>query len=288
MEKFFLVLNWIVGSFLLLVGFASIVTDGVIGLPFILMGLLFFPPFRKLMFNLTGKKLNAVYRGILAFIFFMPFVYIIDHRKNQGIAEEEAKKVAEFEAKKTSIVDKAHGLYNQELYPQVISFADKYDYANNQELIDLKAKAENKIKVLKVFADLKLHGEDSYQERARLYSKLVELDPNNDTYNKKLAEYSKLAKEKHDKLERKRIRDEKIEKSFSPWSGAHNGLERLIKKGMNDPDSYDHVKTIYYDRGETLLVKTTFRGTNAFGAKVIGSVTAEVDLDGNVIKVVEQ
>ncbi len=84
------------------------------------------------------------------------------------------------------------------------------------------------------------------------------------------------------------IRKEKIEEHFSAWDGSHRGLTKLIKKSMNDPDSYDHVETRYSDKGDHLIVKTTFRGKNAFGGVVKNWVIAKVDLDGNVIEVISQ
>jgi len=84
------------------------------------------------------------------------------------------------------------------------------------------------------------------------------------------------------------IRKERIEKHFSPWDGSHRGLTALIKESMNDPDSYDHVETGYWDKGDHLIVKTTFRGKNAFGGVVKNWVMAKVDLNGNVIEVISQ
>lgn len=84
------------------------------------------------------------------------------------------------------------------------------------------------------------------------------------------------------------IRKDKIAACFSPWDGSHVGLTALIKKGMNDPDSYKHEKTTYQDKGDYLLVTTIFRGKNAFGGYVKNWVKAKVDLDGNVLKIIEQ
>ncbi len=56
---------------------------------------------------------------------------------------------------------------------------------------------------------------------------------------------------------------------------------------MNDPDSYEHDETRYIDNGDTLTVLTSYRGKNAFGGVVRASVTAVVDLEGNVIEVVQ-
>ena len=78
-------------------------------------------------------------------------------------------------------------------------------------------------------------------------------------------------------------RTKEVEKAFSPWDGSHLELTRAIKKVMNNPDSYKHVETRYTDLGDTLMVRTTFRGTNKFGAVVTNTVAATVSLDGRVI-----
>lgn len=80
---------------------------------------------------------------------------------------------------------------------------------------------------------------------------------------------------------------ELIQKQFSAWDGAHRGLEKVIKKSMNDPDSYEHVETYYKDEGTRIFVSTTFRGKNAFGGIVKNTVTAYVDFDGNVIEILQ-
>jgi hypothetical protein len=77
----------------------------------------------------------------------------------------------------------------------------------------------------------------------------------------------------------KEIRKEPIQEQFSAWDGSHIGLTKFIKKTMNDPDSYEHVETVYWDKGSHLVVKTTFRKN---------WVMAKVDLNGNVIEVIEQ
>lgn len=83
-------------------------------------------------------------------------------------------------------------------------------------------------------------------------------------------------------------RKTQIGKHFSAWDGSHNGLTKYIKKSMNDPKSYEHVETRYSDNGDHLMVKTTFRGKNAFGGLVTNSITAKVDLNGNVLNVISQ
>lgn len=84
------------------------------------------------------------------------------------------------------------------------------------------------------------------------------------------------------------LRNERIERQFSLWDGSHPGLTKVIKASMNDPQSYEHVKTVYWDMGSNLVVRTIFRGKNAFGGVVENWVKAKVDLDGNVIQIIEQ
>jgi len=80
----------------------------------------------------------------------------------------------------------------------------------------------------------------------------------------------------------------KVESQFSSWDGSHRGLTELIKKSMNDPSSYEHIETRFRDNGDHIFVITKFRGANAFGGKVINTVSAKVDFSGNVIEVVSQ
>lgn len=93
-------------------------------------------------------------------------------------------------------------------------------------------------------------------------------------------------REKKERIEKIKKRKALIELQFGCWDGSHYKLTEYIKKHMNDPDSYKHVKTAYSDCGSYLLVKTTFRGKNAFGGYVKQTVIAKVNLKGDVIKII--
>lgn len=71
-----------------------------------------------------------------------------------------------------------------------------------------------------------------------------------------------------DEPEVKNTRKEQLQEYFSVWDGSHIGLTKTIKSAMNDPNSYEHEKTIFWDRNTYLIVKTTFRGKNSFGGVV--------------------
>ncbi len=91
--------------------------------------------------------------------------------------------------------------------------------------------------------------------------------------------------------EEDRIREERrelVETAFSAWDGSHVGLAKFIKENMNNPKSYDHVKTTYRDDGDYITVQTVFRGTNAFNAIVSNTVTAKCSVDGQVLEIISQ
>lgn len=79
-----------------------------------------------------------------------------------------------------------------------------------------------------------------------------------------------------------------IEKQFNVWDGSHIKLTRLIKETMNDPESYEHVKTTFEIKRTYMLVMTEFRGKNSFGGKVKNTIVVKVDANGNVIELVSQ
>ncbi len=97
----------------------------------------------------------------------------------------------------------------------------------------------------------------------------------------KSVDFEKVTADNNRKAERRN----KIMRQFSQWDGSHSKVEKYVKSSMNNPNSFDHVRTTYSDKGSYILVNMTFRGKNAFGAKVISSVTAKVDEDGNILSI---
>jgi len=87
--------------------------------------------------------------------------------------------------------------------------------------------------------------------------------------------------------EKDKKRKRRIEGGFSVWDGSHRELTKVIKASMNDPKSYKHVDTVYWDQGDYLIIRTTFRGKNAFGGVVVNWVEVKADLDGHVLEIIE-
>ena len=100
-------------------------------------------------------------------------------------------------------------------------------------------------------------------------------------------EKQRTAKERENIVNPKDRRKKIIEKQFSRWDGSHRTLAERIKSTMNDPDSFEHVETLYWDTGDnTIVVQTTFRGKNIYGGVVTNTVKAKVNVkNGRIVEV---
>lgn len=79
-----------------------------------------------------------------------------------------------------------------------------------------------------------------------------------------------------------------IEGQFSSWNGSHIELVKLVKENLNDPKSFEHVKTVYWDKGDYIIVKMNYRAKNGFGALILQNVTAKADYKTNTIIITSQ
>ena len=73
-----------------------------------------------------------------------------------------------------------------------------------------------------------------------------------------------------------------IDAQFSSWDGSHRGIVAAVKENMNDPGSFEHVSTQRWIEGDNMRIKMVFRGTNAFGAKVMQTAIAKVTVGGQI------
>lgn len=74
-----------------------------------------------------------------------------------------------------------------------------------------------------------------------------------------------------------------FEKGFSSWDGSYRELEKLVKHRMNDPKSYEHIRTTYRfelnsQKPAIAIIKTEFRGKNQFGSIALDQVMASIDV----------
>ncbi|EGO6390947.1 zinc ribbon domain-containing protein [Salmonella enterica] len=90
-----------------------------------------------------------------------------------------------------------------------------------------------------------------------------------------------------------RINFDNFDAQFSGWDGDYKPLEAAIKDSMNDDSSYEHVNTgynlvLYKVKSPYAVVRTTFKGTNAYGAVVKNTVSAKVDIKtGQIIEILQ-
>jgi hypothetical protein len=82
-------------------------------------------------------------------------------------------------------------------------------------------------------------------------------------------------------------RKQNIEKLFSQWDGSHIELSKKIKESLNDPNSYEHIKTTYRDRGLSLTIYTTFSAQNGFGGTLKRQVVVVSDMLGNITEIIK-
>lgn len=81
-----------------------------------------------------------------------------------------------------------------------------------------------------------------------------------------------------------RTRAEKIADQFSTHDGRHYLVARRVKRMLHDPDSFEHLKTVYAVVGDELQIFMSYYAKNAFGAQVITTHTAMVNIEtGDVL-----
>jgi hypothetical protein len=64
--------------------------------------------------------------------------------------------------------------------------------------------------------------------------------------------------------------------SYTRLDGSYFEVNWFIKQRLNDPDSFDHVKTISVPGINEIIVKVTFRANNAYGGKVLDTWVVKI------------
>jgi hypothetical protein len=290
-------LKWIVGAFTIMMGLGSFGNYFLSGVLLVLVGIYILPPIQKLLENRFEILIPRYLKYVIVIGVFILAGFVkdfeqegVDKRADQ-IVQQSITAVSENEFDKAeTLLNEADKLYN----------SDNNKASNIEDMLD-KFKSENFLK--KSLVGL---SEDEFGKLKQddLNKKFLNNDKLNDLlilkmqksadsraeFIKEIEAQERLEKERELKEKREAkaaAREKKIEDQFSAWDGSHRKLEDFIKKNMNDPDSYEHVETVYWDRGDFLVVKTTFRGNNAFGGKVKNSVRAKVSLDGEILEILK-
>jgi len=235
-------------------------------------------------------------RRLFIFILFVTLIAgcKTSEQKSRTEAEDYRQTVIEhFNQYSSQILTEARTAFESGNYDHVIYLSSKNLPAQNQELIDLGAKAKSELvtaeqakreaQTQEILAQLKkgIPASD-YKTNRDLYQQLVTNNPENDAYKKNLKYYSARAKEQEDKeriaqeaqrkdreakLRRDKFGDPPVQ---SGWDGSYNCIKKYLKMKANDPDSIKLVlctKVYYTDSG--WLVGCKYRGRNAFGGIVL-------------------
>ncbi|KXX72266.1 hypothetical protein [Flammeovirga sp. SJP92] len=148
----------------------------------------------------------------------------------------------------------------------------KIDTTYNRKKVDALEKKviqlDNELKVEKV---IELMNDKKFDDAKDVLSKVDE-DYDIKT-TESLAEEIKLKEELEDLLD-----DE----------GAVGVFVEYVKKDMNDPESFEHVRTLITEKGKYLNVMMKYREVNSYGAKVLTTVEAKLNRDGSVKKIINR
>lgn len=310
MKYVYLGLSWVFGGLFLLMGLVSLAETPKAGISLLLISLFLLPPVRNFVYSKTKKEISQKHRTIAIFVLVMAFGVFVNQDKANKVQEAkaqeikaQAEKIAKikqenidyFNANKDQILSTANNEFEANNYNAVIAASSKYLVSGDEELKKLHSLAtaelaaiKKKEKTNKLLAKVKKIPASELENNNAAYKQLLALHPDNTAYKKKVDFYTTRIKEEEEKRLATAARKENIEKQFSAWDGSHRSLERVIKEAMNDPDSYEHDKTVYWDRGDHLVVQTTYRGKNAFGGTVRNFVKAKVSLSGQILQILDQ
>ena len=113
----------------------------------------------------------------------------------------------------------------------------------------------------------------------------------NDQIEEQRSYVANLQKLEKEQKERKTLIDEQnkkfADKCLSSWNGTYLPLERHLKKYLNDPGSYEHIETVFYNKGDYALVVITYRAKNAFGGYVVNTIRGKVNWDCEFMGAIE-
>jgi hypothetical protein len=310
MKYLYLALNWLFGIIFLLLTLLTLPSSILGGLCLLVVSFMLLPPVRNYAYSKIKKEIPVEKRAIaITILIVLFFVFVVQAQREQErlVEAEKAEKRAEqaaqakqekikyFQANRDSIISSLQTDFKEGNFGSVVEKSGEYLLTDDPQVTELHTQAQAEIAAIEkeqrtneLLTELKSLPVEEYEKNLRLYEELLELHPNDEQYMNKVDFYQdKIDQEEHKEALAK-AREQRIQEQFSPWDGSHRQLESFIQRAMNDPDSYEHVRTVYWDKGDYLIVETTFRGKNAFGGVVKNFVRAKVTLDGVIIEILDQ
>lgn len=161
-----------------------------------------------------------------------------------------------------------------------------------QKRLEAEERRLNTERRKKELIEITKNSEGKFRERA--FRELFQIDPENPEFQDEFNAIRKEIESEHiERMESERrqqaaaSRQKKIESMFSVWNGSPHGLVSLVKSSMNDPSSFKHVETKYWDMNTHLVVIMKYRGKNSFGALVLASVKAKIGINDSAVEIIE-
>ncbi len=275
--------RWVFGPLLIISGFLYLTGSFLGGVLVIIGGLVLTPPSGKIIFQKFSIENNKIAKyGTFLSTTFIGFALVT------GGANKAA----------SGDIEKVNDFIKQEKFTEALLFIEE-----NQEKHSLADEFISLSFLIKEVTDLGAQQDSLTSMSDREFELLSNNTLQKEYYkSKELNEYfinqlyeikdqrKQLLDQRKQLLAEKKAREVKasrkkmIEKQFSAWDGSHMAFKKLLKDGMDNPRSFEHVETQYIDKGETLQIITTYRGTNAFGGIVAQTNSAIYDLEGNLVQ----
>ncbi|MDA3137373.1 hypothetical protein [Vibrio metschnikovii] len=278
-------LSWFFGINFLFIGLSvSFDTSVIGGLLFLIIAFLTIPTSRAWLTTTSKGFVTNKTMIVVSLICFLTAGLLINKEEELKAQkqQEQKERLIAFTEKRETIIEELKQAMATNDYTHALSITERYSDIKDKELIEFNNNATNQLKTQELLAKVKPIPASDFEQNLKLYEQLLELNPNDQTFKDKV----RLYKQQQQQAIRESNRLTQIKQQFSSWNGSHRNLVSHIKRQMNDPSSFEHVETVYWDKGNHLIVRTTFRGKNAFGGVVLNSVTAKVSLDGKVLEII--
>ena len=172
----------------------------------------------------------------------------------------------------------AYALYNDTIYEENLLKGIALEIYNNSKLTKLKGGELAKIFMVYIYANKEDYQTDKSRCITMLYKGINDKQPE--------IAYTMPEKEKLNYVPdtARTVEPESAEQTheairqsnqqyFSGWNGSNPQFVEAVKNAMSDPDSFEHVETTYYEKGNDLRIKMIYRGKNAYNATITSTST---------------
>ena len=232
MKYIYLALNWVFGLFFGLTGVMALFESPLAGISFVLISMLLLPPIRNIVYGKIQKKLSFAKRALSIFVLFIVGGMFLDQPQERSAAEKEAQQAEDlaqdiekvrqeninyFNENRGEIISSALLALSESNYQLVMIETNKYLPANDGELNEINAQAKNVLEEMEkaeeeaeaelaelqrqerteeILAELRTIPASELHENKTLYAELLDMHPDNTTYQEKFDYYSQKIYEK--------------------------------------------------------------------------------------------